>query len=142
MRSRLHLLMLVVALISASTFGGVNRWTSHGPEGGSVYAMAVDPTDEATVYTGTDHGVYKSENGGALWKPMTKGLSDQRVSALMIAPEDHSRIYAGTTGGKVFQSRDAGANWKKAENGLPKSPVGKIDVAIAGSDSKRIYALM
>jgi photosystem II stability/assembly factor-like uncharacterized protein len=110
MRSRLHLLIPVMALFSASTFGGVNRWTSHGPEGGSVYAMVVDPTEGATVYAGTDHGVYKSENEAALWKPMTNGL-DRRVSALMIAPEDHSRIYAGTSDGKVFQSRDGGANW-------------------------------
>jgi len=111
MQSKLHFLLVVLMAISFPAFGGINRWTSHGPEGGSVAALAVDPADDATVYAATNQGVYKSVNAGELWKPMTSGLSDLSISALLIAPEDHSKIYAGTTTGNVFQSLDAGQTW-------------------------------
>src|SRR6185503_8850931 len=32
--------------------------------------------------------------------------------------------------------------WKKMENGLPKPPAGKIDVAIAPTNSRRVFALI
>src|SRR5262249_11716701 len=49
---------------------------------------------------------------------------------------------SGGPGSAVYMTRDGGATWKKLENGLPKSPVGKIDVAIAPSDAKSMYALI
>ena len=46
-------------------------------------------------------------------------------------------------GSGVYMTRDGGATWKQGSStGLPKSPVGKIDVAVAPSDSKRVYALI
>src|SRR5207253_9191779 len=51
-------------------------------------------------------------------------------------------MFSGGPGSGVYISRDGGTTWKKMEQGLPKSPVGKIDVAIAPSNSKRMYALI
>ena len=45
-------------------------------------------------------------------------------------------------GSGVFMTRDGGAKWTRLSNGLPKPPVGKIDVQIAPSDSNRMYALI
>jgi hypothetical protein len=42
----------------------------------------------------------------------------------------------------VFRSRDGGTTWQRLDRGLPKSPVGKIDVAIAPSNPKRMFALI
>jgi photosystem II stability/assembly factor-like uncharacterized protein len=39
-------------------------------------------------------------------------------------------------------TRDGGTKWTKATTGLPKSPLGKIDVAFAPSNTKRAYALI
>ena len=50
--------------------------------------------------------------------------------------------YTGTPGSGVYVSHDAGATWKKLDAGLPRPPVGKVDVAIAPSNSKRVYALI
>ena len=50
---------------------------------------------------------------------------------------------AAAPGSGVYGSRDGGATWKRLEgHGLPKSPVGKIDVAVAPTNSKRVYALI
>ena len=52
-------------------------------------------------------------------------------------------LFSGGPGSGVYVSRDGGATWKRLEgHGLPKSPVGKIDVAVAAKDSKRVYALI
>ena len=51
-------------------------------------------------------------------------------------------VLSGGAGSGVYISRDGGTKWAKAGAGMPKSPLGKIDVAIAPSDSKRMYALI
>jgi len=53
----------------------------------------------------------------------------------------------------VYKSTDGGATWNRLGpaltetadrriEGLPRSPLGKIDVAVAPSDSSRVYALI
>ena len=52
-------------------------------------------------------------------------------------------MLSGGAGSGVYVSRDGGSTWTKVEAaGLPKSPLGKIDVAVAPSDSNRVYALI
>ena len=87
---------------------GVNAWTSNGPDGGLVHALAVDPTTSSTLYAGTTAGVFKSTNAGVGWRA-SGGLSDTTVIA--IDPLVVSTLYAGTSGG-LFKSTDSGANWK------------------------------
>jgi hypothetical protein len=43
---------------------GRNYWTNHGPEGGNVNALTIDPTMPTTLYAGTEGGAYKSTDGG------------------------------------------------------------------------------
>ena len=49
---------------------------------------------------------------------------------------------AGVGAGSFAVTHDGGSTWAKVTNGMPKAPVGKIDVAIAPSNSKRMYALI
>ena len=48
-------LSLVAGVHSAQA--GINVWTSHGPGGGTVLALAIDPTMPGTLYAGT-RGVF------------------------------------------------------------------------------------
>jgi len=65
----LSLLVLLVLLstshLSISQAGSssarVNVWTSHGPEGGEINALAIDPLTPATLYAGTAPGCSKHE---------------------------------------------------------------------------------
>jgi photosystem II stability/assembly factor-like uncharacterized protein len=109
--SQLYTIISLVVLVLAGpqpASGGVNRWTKHGPDGGSVISMAVDSLNEMVVYAGTDAGVYKTENGGESWTMIHEtGL----VSAIAISPADHSTVFAGTDEGELFKSIDAGQHW-------------------------------
>lgn len=122
---------VVVALIFLSLFAlpalaGVGVWTPLGPEGGSVWALAVDPDDDGIVYAGTFNGVFKSTDGGATWAPASKGLGPAGKPVLVLAATSEA-IYAGTIGSGVYRSTDGGATWVSASAGLP---VNEIDATV------------
>ena len=53
LRTWLILLWALLWASSASTvYAGNNVWTSLGPEGGTVVALAIDPTTPTTLYAG------------------------------------------------------------------------------------------
>src|SRR5438105_1975446 len=54
-------------LATDQVHAGLNQWTSNGPEGGDVRALAIDPQTPTTLYAGTLNGVFKSTDGGASW---------------------------------------------------------------------------
>jgi photosystem II stability/assembly factor-like uncharacterized protein len=82
--------------------GGVS-WQSAGLAGQIVTALAIDPTDAAVLYAGTQlDGVWRSLDGGQSWNEFDVGLTNRFVTALAIDATG-TRIYAGTNGGGVFE---------------------------------------
>jgi photosystem II stability/assembly factor-like uncharacterized protein len=51
------------------TQAGINEWTSEGPGGGELEALAIDPTNPNILYAGAYGDIYKSTNGGGHWEP-------------------------------------------------------------------------
>ncbi len=99
---------------------GLGRWTSSGPEGATVLSLAVDPTDSATVFAGTQAGgVFRSSDSGARWS--FAGLEGLSVSAIVVDPTDGTKLYAAA-GSNVFKSTDGGISWRNASQGLPQPP--------------------
>ena len=73
-------LLAIFALLGPSLAGvasaGVNTWTTNGPDGGDIRALAIDPANPATLYAGTEGGgVFKSTNGGGSWNAVNAGLT-------------------------------------------------------------------
>ncbi|MGH9769874.1 MAG: SBBP repeat-containing protein, partial [Blastocatellia bacterium] len=109
-----------------SADSGAN-WRTGGTLAGIV-ALAIDPSNSATVYAGTASGLYKSANGGGAWTRSGSGLPDQRaVTALLVDPKNPSALHAATssavyldqgavnrgTDGMVFKSTDGGGSWNR-----------------------------
>ncbi len=122
MESRRRLQVAVVALIVLSlsalpALAGVGVWTPLGPDGGSVWAVAVDPGDADVVYAGTRNGVFKSLDAGATWTAASKGLGPAGVwvRSLAVTPD---AVYAGTDANGVYRSTDGGGTWASASAGL------------------------
>jgi hypothetical protein len=79
---------------SAGNVSSPGVWTSVGPYGGRIRALAIDPTTPATLYAGTDGGgVSKSTDAGGTWAAANTGLEYPYpyVSALAIDPTRHPR---------------------------------------------------
>jgi hypothetical protein len=151
--------------IYKSTDAG-KTWKNMGlPEAGRIGRILVNPVNPNIVWacvigrvTGPqqEKGVYKTTDGGASWTrslfvDQNTGCSGISMDAtnpdVLIAGmwqvEMHTwALYSGGPGSGVYITRDAGRTWEKAETGMPAPPVGKIDVAIAPSDSNRMYALI
>ncbi len=141
-------------------------WTHMGlKDSGRIGRVIVHPTNPNIVYVcavgrGTgpqeERGVFKTVDGGVTWTRSLFVNPDTGCSGLSMDAKNPDILVAGTwqlvvrtwqqysggPGSAVYITRDAGATWTKIENGMPRSPVGKIDVAIAPSDSSRIYALI
>ncbi len=148
-----------------STDGGKN-WTHVGlDETGRIGRIIPHPTDPNTAYvcalgrtTGPqqERGVFKTTDGGATWKrvlfvdehtgcsglTMDAGNPDVLFAGMWQVVMHTWVMYTGGTGSGVYMTSDGGSSWQHLTNGLPKAPVGKIDVAVAPSDATRVYALI
>ena len=94
-----------------------------------VSDIAIAPVMTETVYVATRKipafgvvdpglGVFRTEDGGATWKPVVEGMGHTSVTALAIHPSDPETIYAGgmiTDTGEwaVFKSEDGGDSWAR-----------------------------
>ena len=74
--------LLFIAVGSSPGLAQTGTWTSHGPEGGSIWALAVDPRSPSTVYAGTlGAGVFKSTEAADSWN----GLGPANVHVVTMA---------------------------------------------------------
>jgi hypothetical protein len=105
--------MLSPCMVSAAA----KRWVlTGGPEGGRVYALAVDPQSPTTVYaSGYGKALYKSTNSGANWGDT--GLATAYVYDVAVDPSNSTTVYACGASG-VFKSTNAGANWSAVNTSL------------------------
>jgi hypothetical protein len=90
--------------IYKSTDGGIS-WSpaNNGLIARNVFALAIDPSNPAMLYAGTNTGVFKSTNGGGNWSPLNSGLPNTSVVTLVIDPTHPAILYAGTEGAGVFK---------------------------------------
>ena len=87
-----------------STDGGAN-WRSLAIDD-TVWSWAIDSID-GTVYAGSNHGVFKSTDGGN-----TFALAGAPGNGIVYAlAKSGPNLYAGTGGGGVWVSADDGATW-------------------------------
>ncbi|HKG14575.1 MAG TPA: hypothetical protein VKB12_14705, partial [Pyrinomonadaceae bacterium] len=108
-------------------------------ENTGAIALAFDPKDSRTVYAtlwaarqgpwengawqGPESGLYKSADGGATWRKLTKGLPtfEQGLGRIgfAVAPSDPRRLYANVDSpqsGGIYRSDDAGESWQRVND--------------------------
>jgi len=149
-----------------STDGG-KSWAHLGlAQTSQIARVLLDPRDPKRVLVAAlgdpfrdsaDRGVYRSADGGATWTKTLYFGPAVGASDLAMDPKNPDVLYAGmwrfrrsawnlSSGGDddgIYKSTDGGVTWKRVTgNGLPAGTTGRIAIAIAPSDSKRIYAIV
>ena len=133
---------------------------AHGPaETGRISRVLIHPTNPYIVYvcaqgrlTGPqeERGVFKSTDGGTTLAARAVRRRNTSCSGLDIDKSNPNMLLAGIwqveqhtwaqlsggPGSGVYITHDGGTKWMKVTAGMPKPPVGKIDVAIAPSNSQ------
>ena len=116
--------LCVVGIQFVHAQDGPLAWTQNLNNGARVYAMVVDPVNQATLYSaGLDSGVYKSTNAGLSWFAANNGLTYRAVQALAISRSSPGVLYAGTdqngsTNSGVYVTTDGGGTWVLSNNGI------------------------
>lgn len=73
--------------------------------GVNISCLLVDPSDDETVYAGTDLGIYYTGNGGSQWSKVSRGLPlVPFVTALAWRP-NLDKMLVGTYGRGVWEAR-------------------------------------
>ncbi|HTS11775.1 MAG TPA: hypothetical protein VMH00_06630 [Candidatus Limnocylindrales bacterium] len=142
-------------------------WTHEGlDETGRIGRIIVNPTNPDIVFVCAlgrlsgpqqERGVYRSMDGGAHWDRVLFADDKTGCSGLTMDPHNPRTLFAGMwqvemhtyaelsggPGSGVYVSHDGGTKWTRIDgHGMPKPPVGKIDVAIAPTNSNRVFALI
>ncbi|HTI63983.1 MAG TPA: hypothetical protein VL524_10730 [Gemmatimonadaceae bacterium] len=114
-----------------------------------------------------ERGLYKTADGGATWTLVLKGDNlSTGCSSIAMDPQRPDRIFAALwdfrragwtfrsggasadapSGSGLFVTDDGGASWRNLDaattKGLPAKPWGRSAIAIAPSDSKRVYVVI
>jgi photosystem II stability/assembly factor-like uncharacterized protein len=93
------------------------QWRLIGPHrGGRITAVSGVPSQMATYYIGSPGGgVWKTEDGGQVWKPIFDHEPVASIGAVAVAPSDPKVVYVGTgeqtQGNGVYRSTDSGSTW-------------------------------
>lgn len=88
----------------------------------AIFSIIESEYISGRMYLTTDGaGIYRNDSSNSTWEPINEGLDNQRVLALVEAPEMKGALYAGTWNG-VYRSKDGGMSWQQFNNGLPPTP--------------------
>ena len=133
----------------------------------NIHRVIVDPTNPNIVYAAAigspwgphhERGVFKTTDGGNTWERVLYVNDTTGCGDLVMDPNNPNKLIAGMwqhyrrpfhlqsggPGSGIHITWDGGKTWKqvKPENGIPEGDLGRIGLAIAASNSKRVYALI
>jgi photosystem II stability/assembly factor-like uncharacterized protein len=119
------------------------------PEAPAIRAIATHPDLAGTVYVGTQHGPYRSDDRGEHWEKLDIADHGLPVWSLAFDPRDPRVLYAGYENCEIYRSDDGGDKWHQLPVTVrfPEITVGPgsnpakrvLKLAVNPTDSREIY---
>jgi photosystem II stability/assembly factor-like uncharacterized protein len=105
-----------------------------------------------------ERGIFKTTDGGKTWRKVLFVNNETGGRALAVNMSNPDEIYAGmykgfrkgwdiisggpASEGGIYKSTDGGEHWTHLTNGLPQNLIGKIDIDVARSQPRTVYAMI
>lgn len=147
---------------------GGKTWKNIGlKEGRHIIRIIIHPRNPDIVWAAVvghlfgpneERGVFKTTDGGKTWRKVLYVNNHTGASDLVMEPGNPNVFYAGTwrvirtpyslesggDGSGLWKSTDGGETWKNitSAKGLPKGTWGIVGVAVAPSNTDRVYAIL
>lgn len=148
---------------------GGKTWTPIGlSDSRQIGRILVDPRDPNKVFVAAlghaygpnqERGVYRSKDGGKNWQRVLFRDEDTGAIDLAFEPGNPKTIYAALwqtrrppwsiyaasngPGSGLYRSNDGGDHWEQVTgHGLPAEGLGRMGIAFAASNSRRIYLIV
>ena len=146
---------------------GGKTWSHVWNQVGQIGALAVHPKNPDIAYAAVlghafganpERGIYRTRDGGRTWQQVLKKDADTGASDIAMDPSNPNILFAGPLAGPAVSrgicraAARAAASTSRATaatpgkqltgHGLPDRIWGKVGVAVAPSDGRRIYALI
>ncbi len=146
--------------------GQIGRIIVHASNANIAYAAVLG----SAFGPNPERGVYRTTDGGKTWQRVLAKNPDTGAIDICFDPNNPRILLAavwqvrrrpwdltsGGPGSGLYRSEDGGDTWKKIgpkteaereaaheeDDGLPAGPWGRVGIAIAPSDSRRVYALI
>jgi photosystem II stability/assembly factor-like uncharacterized protein len=134
---------------------------------GQIGGIKVHPFDPNTVWLAAlgspfgpndERGVFRTSDGGKTWKRILFVNNETGGRDIEVDWDNPDVLYAAmykgvrkgwdivsggpASEGGIFKSTDGGETWKKMTTGLPDDLIGKIDIDIARSNPKVLFAMV
>ncbi|MCB2197864.1 T9SS type A sorting domain-containing protein [bacterium] len=125
-----------------STDGGVT-WNTTGldwtvTQFTTISKLIMNPDDNQILVAAGSSGIRRTTDGGDTWNV---AYNQGNFRDLEVDPDDSEIWYAARSSDGVYKSTNGGASWTRSSSGLPVSGFSRIAIAVAPSNSQRIYAL-
>jgi photosystem II stability/assembly factor-like uncharacterized protein len=136
-------------------------------DSGQIGGIKVHPFNTNTVWLAAlgspfgpndERGIFKTTDGGKTWKNTLFVNNETGGRDIEVDHQNPDILYAAmyrgfrkgwdiisggpATEGGIYKSIDGGETWKKISAGLPSKLIGKIDIDIARSNPKVLYAMV
>jgi photosystem II stability/assembly factor-like uncharacterized protein len=136
-------------------------------DAGQIGSIAVHPSNPDVVWLAAlgspygpnaERGIFKTTDGGRTWTKTLFVTDTTGGRALAVNYSNPNELYAGmyrafrkgwdiisggpATEGGVYKSTDGGSTWTRLSSGLPQKLIGKIDIDVARSNPKVVYAMI
>ena len=150
-----------------STDAGRNFQFMGLKESGQIGGLRVHPTNPDVVWLAAlgspygpndERGIFKTTDGGKTWRKMLYVDTEHGGRDIEVDWQNPNVLYAAiyrgfrkgwdiisggpSDKGGIYKSTDGGDTWKHMTAGLPQPLIGKIDLDIARSNPKVLYAMV
>jgi photosystem II stability/assembly factor-like uncharacterized protein len=134
---------------------------------GQIGGLKIHPYDANTVWLAAlgspfgpndERGIFKTSDGGKTWRKTLFVNNETGGRDVEVDWQNPDVVYAAmykgfrkgwdivsggpASEGGIYKSTDGGETWQKASKGLPEDLIGKIDIDIARSNPKVLYAMV